>query len=195
MSLSMTGVVQSVRKDGKGFKINEVWYSGYTPDELNGARKGDTVTFSYTEKGQYKNLVKDSVVVTASGGGGGGSGSGGGGGYSGGGDKQFRSVAELNRIDALRLAVETVKDGDDKARVKSILKLAPIYVAFIEGQLGGVPAPATNGAVDAEAAAKAAAEAAAAKAKAEAEAAAQAAAAQQAQVAAAGTALDDFING
>lgn len=190
-----TGVVQTTRKDGKGFKMDDVWYSGYTPDELNGAQKGDSVTFEYTEKGQYKNIVKGTVQVTK----GAPQSSGGGGGYSGGGDKQFRTVPELTRIDALRLAVDTLSktagSDDPKARVKAILKLAPVYVAFIEGSLGGgnaqaATAPPTDAAAAAEAAAKAEAEA---KAKAEAEAKARAEA-QAAQAQNSAAALDAFLD-
>ena len=186
-----SGLIQSVRKDRKGFKIDEVWYSGYTPDELNGASKGDTVTLEYTEKGQYKNIVKGTVQVTASAPAGGGGGSG----YTkGGGDKQFRSVPELNRIDALKLAVDTVPQGNDlKAQVQHIIKLAKAYVAFIEGAGGGTAqaatAPQTDAAAEAEAAAARAKAEAEAKAKAEAEAAARAA-----QQAAGGAALDEFLN-
>ena len=61
-----SGLIQSVRKDRKGFKIDEVWYAAFAPDELNGAVKGDTVTLEYAEKGQYKNIVKGTVKVTAS---------------------------------------------------------------------------------------------------------------------------------
>lgn len=197
-----SGVIQSVRKDRKGFKIDEVWYSGYTPDELNGASKGDTVTLEYTEKGQYKNIVKGTVQVTASAPAGGG-----GSGYTkGGGDKQFRSVPELNRIDALRLAVDTVPQGNDlKAQVQHIIKLAKAYVAFIEGAGGGTAqagtAPQTDAAAEAEAAAARAKAEAEAKAKAEAEAKAKAEAeakaraeAQAAQAQNSAAALDAFLD-
>lgn len=48
-----SGVVEAVRKDGKGFAIDDVWYSSW--DALN-INKGDSVVFTYVKKGQYNNI-------------------------------------------------------------------------------------------------------------------------------------------
>jgi hypothetical protein len=190
---SASGVIQSVRRDRKGIKIDDVWYSAYNPSELGEAQRGDTVTVEYKPKGDFKNIVSVTVDAAAPKGGGGG---GRGGGYSGGGDKQFRSVPELNRIDALNAAVAvTAGDTDTKERVKHVLKLVPVFVNVIEnGAGGGAAAPAKSDTGD-DAAAKAEAEA---KRKAEEEARkkaeAEAAAAAAAQKEAASSALDDFLN-
>jgi hypothetical protein len=185
---SVTGKIQTVRKDRKGCKIDDVWYSAYKPEEMNGAQRGDTVTLEYKEKGDFKNIVSVTVVETAPKGGGGG-------GYSkgGGGGAQFRSVPELNRIDALKLAVDvTAGDADTKERVKHVLKLVPVFVNIIENG-GGATAPAKSG--DDDAAAKAAAAEAARKAaEAEAKRKAEEEAAAAAQQQAASSALDDFLD-
>lgn len=48
-----SGVVEAVRRDGKGFAIDDVWYSSW--DALN-INKGDSVVFTYVKKGQYNNI-------------------------------------------------------------------------------------------------------------------------------------------
>jgi hypothetical protein len=201
MSTAMTGTITKVRKDRKGFFIDGEWYSVYVDSEMDGANKGSNVSFTFVKKGDWNNVDNGSVKVNAQaapapGGAGGKT-------YSGGGDKQFRTVPELTRIDALKLAVETVNGAADNLNLKTAaqaaLKLAPVYVAFIEGTLAGAPAGAATTAAGtnaADEAAKAAAEAAqieeARKAD---EAAAAAEAAQVAQAAAGQGALDDFLAG
>ncbi len=189
----ITGTIQSVRRDRKGVKIDDVWYSAYAASELNGAERGDHVKLTYSAKGDFKNIQKPGVEVLSKGegqssGGGGGRKSGG----NGGGDKQFRTVPELNRIDALNAAVAvTVADTDTKERVKHVMKLVPIFVNVIEN---GTPTQAKAKATD-DAAAKAAAEEAARKAAEEkAKREAEAAAAAEAQKEEAATALDDFLD-
>lgn len=191
MSDPITGTITKVRKDRKGFFIDGEWYSVFDSSEMDGVNKGDTVKFTFKKKGDWNNIdngtVKKTEAAPAS--------SGGGKSYGGGGNSQFRSVPELNRIDGLRFAVETVGNNNGSATiqddVKSVLKIAAVYTAFIEGTIGapaGAAAPETN---DADAAAKAAAEAAA---QAEREAAAKAAEeAAKAQQAAGQSALDDFL--
>lgn len=51
----MTGVIAAVRRDGKGFMIedsagNPIWYSAFRADALGGATNGDTVTFTVKVK-------------------------------------------------------------------------------------------------------------------------------------------------
>jgi hypothetical protein len=200
MSESFTGLITKVRKDRKGFFIDGNWYSVFASSEMDGVNKGDTVTFTFTKKGDWNNIDNGTVKVTAGAtASGSGSGGGGGGGGSGSYNSQFRSVPELNRIDGLRFAVETIgassTAGDVKEAVQATLKLANLYTLFIDGSLpaaGAASTPASTGG-GADAAAKAAAEAAAAE---EAEAARVAAeAAAQAQQAAGASALDDFLGG
>ena len=195
MSEKITGVITKVRKDRKGFYVNSDWYSLFNKP-LDGINKGDTVTFEFTNKdGKWNNVVDDIVTVTApatSGSGGGGKGGGNGTG--------FRTVPELNRIDGLRFAVEIIGStvGSVKERVPVTLKVANLYVQFIEGNLeqvipaGGAAAASTPDA-EAKAAAEAAAEAAALAAEEEARKASEAAAA--AQQAAGQSVLDDFLGG
>jgi hypothetical protein len=196
MSESFTGLITKVRKDRKGFFIDGNWYSVFASSEMDGVNKGDTVTFTFTKKGDWNNIDNGTVKVTAASAPApsGSTGGSGGGSYN----SQFRSVPELNRIDGLRFAVETIGSttiaGDMKEAAQATLKLAAVYTAFIEGSLGGAapaPAPAANNAPDADAKA-AAAKAEEERKEAEAKATAEAAAKQQA---AGASALDDFLGG
>lgn len=63
MSDQMTGVVEAVRRDGKGFKIGEDWYSSFNP--ISGVNRGDEVSFNYARKGQYLNIKGKVTVVGA----------------------------------------------------------------------------------------------------------------------------------
>lgn len=60
---TMTGTVDAVRKDGKGFCIDDVWYSSWDPVSVS---KGDAVVFNFVEKGRYKN-IKGKVRVESGG--------------------------------------------------------------------------------------------------------------------------------
>ena len=194
MSESFTGLITKVRKDRKGFFIDGEWYSVFASSEMDGVNKGDTVTFTFTKKGDWNNIDNGTIKITAgaapASGSGGGSGGKGGGSYN----NQFRSVPELNRIDGLRFAVETIgastSAGDLKSAAQATLKLAAVYTAFIEGNLGApAAAPPADNAPDADAKA-AAAKAEEERKEAEAKATAEAAAKQQA---AGASALDDFL--
>ena len=193
MSESFTGMITKVRKDRKGFFIDGNWYSVFAASEMDGANKGDTVTFTFTKKGDWNNIDNGTIKVTA---GAAPASSGSGGGSSGGGsyNSQFRSVPELNRIDGLRFAVETIGAstiaGDPKEAVQATLKLANLYTLFIEGTLGGVVETKVDDGPDAEAKA-AAVKAEEERKEAEAKATAEAAAKQQA---AGASALDDFLS-
>lgn len=54
MSNISNGIVEAVRKDNKGLMINGNWYSSY--NGFSGVSKGDVVSFSFKEKGQWKNI-------------------------------------------------------------------------------------------------------------------------------------------
>lgn len=61
-----TGLVESVSKDGKRFKLDEAWYSVFNIASANGASVGDEVKFAYVEKesgGVMYNNIKGSVTV------------------------------------------------------------------------------------------------------------------------------------
>lgn len=193
MSESFTGTITKVRKDRKGFFIDGAWYSVYDQSEMDGVNKGDNVTFTFKKKGDWNNIdngtIKTNAAAPAQAATGGKS--------YGGGNSQFRSVPELNRIDGLRFAVEAVGDSDLamnlKEAAKAILALAPVFTAFIDGTLSPPVAGATGeaGTNAADAAAKEAAEAAAEADRIAAKEAAEAAA--KAQQAAGQSALDDFL--
>lgn len=50
----VNGVVEAVRKDGKGLCVDGQWYSSFNP--IAGVSRGDTVSFTYAEKGSFKNI-------------------------------------------------------------------------------------------------------------------------------------------
>lgn len=53
-------VVEAKSKDGKKIKIGEDWFSAFNASTLEGVERGDTVSFVYTLKGDWKN-IKGSV--------------------------------------------------------------------------------------------------------------------------------------
>lgn len=60
--LTAEGTVESVRKDMKGFKMDNVWYSSW--DALK-CQRGDKVKFAYKKKGDFKNIVDLDIVTVA----------------------------------------------------------------------------------------------------------------------------------
>lgn len=66
-SMTVTGVVESKRKDGKGIKVNGEWYSVFNASSLRGVEWKDTVTFNYIMKGTYRN-IQGPVTKTEEGG-------------------------------------------------------------------------------------------------------------------------------
>jgi len=132
----MQGKVSKVRKDRKGLCIDDVWYSGYKPSYIGEAQVGDEVSFTFTEKGDWKNITEDTLKVLSSapkssGGGGGGSSNSGGG-------NQFRSVPQLVRGDALGNAVKSLEGlsfPTAKAAVKATLYVAGLYEAYLNGEI------------------------------------------------------------
>lgn len=57
-------VVTNVRKDRKGLQIGDDWYSAFNEEQLGSVKKGDTVSFTWTPKGTYKN-IKGNVKIEA----------------------------------------------------------------------------------------------------------------------------------
>ena len=97
--------------------------------------EGDTIEFEYKASGEYNNIVKDSIEVIERGDGpkkkkksSGGSDKSNKGYSKGGNGAQFRSIPELNRIDALKLAVEINTAFND---VFELIDNAILFEAFI----------------------------------------------------------------
>lgn len=58
--ITITGAVTSVRKDRKGFKLDDGnWYSSFAPVK---AEKGDQVKIEFVINGNYRNLKNVEVV-------------------------------------------------------------------------------------------------------------------------------------
>ena len=87
-------------------------------------KKGDTITATLYKDGKY-DKIKDIVVVS-----GGNTGSSGGGFSNPKAGMQFRSVPELNRVDALKAALEFHAPDTDIATLE-VLNTASIFEAFI----------------------------------------------------------------
>lgn len=64
----MKGVVDAVRRDGKGLKIGEDWYSAFDASQMAGIGRGDHVEFDFAPKGMYKNIKGNVSKVADSGG-------------------------------------------------------------------------------------------------------------------------------
>ena len=65
-----SGVIEVLARNGKGFKIGEDWFSVYKASEMNGAQKGDTVSFEYDvahKGGATFNNVKGGLKVDSKG--------------------------------------------------------------------------------------------------------------------------------
>lgn len=62
----ISGVVQSVGRDGKRVQVDGSWYSAFASSQFpkSGVNKGDVVEFTYVQKGEYNN-IKGSVEVKA----------------------------------------------------------------------------------------------------------------------------------
>lgn len=140
---TVTGKVSKIRKDRKGLCIDDVWYSGYKPSYIGEAQVGDTVTFTYTEKGDWKNITEDTLTIGAKGGGsapssGGSSSSSGGGG--GGGSNQFRSVPQLVRTDAVTQALKLIETqgfiyNTGKQALRATLYFANVIAAYVNAEI------------------------------------------------------------
>ena len=76
---TITGKVESMRRDKKGVKVNGEWYSSF--NAISGVEWKDEVEFEFEQKGRYNN-IKGAVRKLGSGGGGSNSGK-----YSGSGNR------------------------------------------------------------------------------------------------------------
>lgn len=64
MTEQVTGVIAQVRKDRKGFKLdNDMWYSCYKTSMLGSANAGDSVAFQMKKNGDWNNVVGVVEVV------------------------------------------------------------------------------------------------------------------------------------
>jgi len=140
----VTGVVQSKRKDGKGVKINEAWYSARNGSFFASVNRGDTVTLQYNVRGDWNNCDENiAPVVTAAapaGGGGGYRGGSGGGAKAGGRASGFREPDEIVRGEALSHAINFLKetdpdfgDSEPKAVIERTLRTAEVFTAYMKG--------------------------------------------------------------
>lgn len=59
------GVVQAVRKDRKGFQLEDEWYSAFNPSQIDGVEKGAKVSFKFKENGTFKNLSGKVTVISS----------------------------------------------------------------------------------------------------------------------------------
>ncbi|MCI0560204.1 MAG: hypothetical protein MN733_17080 [Nitrososphaera sp.] len=59
------GVIEAVRKDGKGFKVGEAWYGVFDAEEISHVSRGDTVRFDFTIRGNYNNIKGTVEKVSA----------------------------------------------------------------------------------------------------------------------------------
>lgn len=67
--MSVTGVVKSVRKDRKGFQLEDgEWYSAFNASQLKDVERGNNVAFDVKINGKYKN-IQGNVKVTGNSGG------------------------------------------------------------------------------------------------------------------------------
>lgn len=141
MNDTVTGLVQSKRKDGKGVKINNNWYSSRNASFFSSVERGATVTLQFTANGQWNNCDENIAPVVsqaaAPSGGGGGGGSNG----------QFRSPDELIRTDALNSSLkfcEGTLTGTYAENAEKVLKTSELFVAYTKGlvDVNGTSAPA-----------------------------------------------------
>lgn len=146
---SITGVIQSKRKDGKGVKIDDAWYScSRNASYFASVNRGDSVTLQFTRNNQWNNCDENIAPVVgqsaapASGGGGGGFNK----------PSQFRSVDELIRNDAINTAVAFLNSTEEFAlgayadNIEKLLKTTELFVAYNKGLIdvnatAGAPAP------------------------------------------------------
>lgn len=153
----MQGVVQEIKsyvartewgeKTAYSIKVNGTNYSTFQKPNCS---EGDTVEFEFTRRGNYCNIKKDTLnkldvpkqAVQS-------------GGDSGGGNKASRSAEELNRIDALKLAMEVRGKKTDPMEIIKIAQTFDKYISegmespfFDDGEVP--PPPADTTAIDGE---------------------------------------------
>lgn len=65
------GVVQSKSRKGNSIKVNDEWYSCYSPSDLAHVNWKDSVEFKYVMKGEYRNIKGEVKKLSAESSGGG----------------------------------------------------------------------------------------------------------------------------
>jgi len=138
---SIKGKVKALSKFGNGFALEGIngWFTTYTAEDVAGAVVGATVEFKYDTKpnpkgGHYLNIQGAVTVVAAT------AAVTGTGSVGCGTDKQFRTVEELNRIDALKIVAGLVAGGGvqlptaPKDVVIATALMAGGFVAWIDGR-------------------------------------------------------------
>jgi hypothetical protein len=64
----ISGKVASKRKDGKGIKVGEEWFSAFNASELDHINWKDDVEFSFARNGRFNNLKGTVKLISAGGG-------------------------------------------------------------------------------------------------------------------------------
>jgi hypothetical protein len=67
LNMKVEGNVASKRKDGRGIKVGDDWFSVFNSTDLDHVAWKDDVSFEYIQKGDFKN-IKGRVTVTSAGG-------------------------------------------------------------------------------------------------------------------------------
>ena len=62
---TISGTVQSKSRKGNSIKVDDVWYSTYSPKDLDHVSWKDDVVFNYVTKGDYKNIKGDVRVASS----------------------------------------------------------------------------------------------------------------------------------
>lgn len=159
MNESVTGQVQSKRKDGKGVKIDDAWYSSRNASYFASVNKGDSITLQFTRNNQWNNCDENIALVVGQSAPSGGGGNGGNGVRAG--VSSFRSVDELIRTDSLNSALTFLNDskqlsGNYAEDVPKVLKTSELFVAYVKGLIdlsavtGSATAPAPASAPEPE---------------------------------------------
>lgn len=142
-----SGEIEAVARNGKNFKIGEQWFSVFKAVQMNGAQKGDEVSFEYQEKdvgGTTFYNVQGNLTVTASGGGGGStssasSGGGGSGGRASGSEAvRQRSIVRQNSLTQANallasVGVEFLDLGSGQEVIAFLLDTAREFEAYSNG--------------------------------------------------------------
>jgi len=154
---TITGVVQTKRKDGKGVKINDDWYSSRNASFFASVNRNDTVTLQYSKNGTWNNCDENTAPVVSAA-----APAASGGGYSGGtkaGGRAsgFRDPDEIVRSEALKNALEFLSTTDPqftqgslgyKDAIERTLKTAELFSAYTKGLINlGASVPAQAPAV------------------------------------------------
>lgn len=134
----VTGVIAALARNGKGFKVGEVWYNVYSAADLGDVKKGDTVEFDFVARNDFKNVqgavrIKDAAPAAAP------STSGATGGWRG---KDPEVQAAIIRQNALTAAVNYVL-GTKTAKVSpaDVIQVARQFEAYTSGRDTPAPAP------------------------------------------------------